>query len=113
MFCSKCGTELGQEANFCPKCGQAVGTAAVKRSGPAQYEYCRITWEHAPFGEILPQGYWVAEVDATEIARSPKVYFLSPRGNRALVSVLLAEGWEPMGSDARGNVTAMRRIKEQ
>ena len=36
-FCTKCGTKLGDVAQFCPGCGQMVGTstsAAVALSAP-------------------------------------------------------------------------------
>ena len=41
MFCSTCGTELPDEANFCWKCGQPV-KESVSRAVPAQYEFCEI-----------------------------------------------------------------------
>ena len=30
-FCSKCGTEIGEDMKFCPKCGAAVGGEAPKQ----------------------------------------------------------------------------------
>ena len=29
LFCSSCGTEMGDSATFCPKCGKAVGPPTV------------------------------------------------------------------------------------
>ena len=111
MFCGKCGTELPEEANFCWKCGQPVKTATVKPATQVLYEYCRITFDWQPFGGLLPNGHWIAEVDMEEIARSREASLRSGEANRELVSHLSSLGWEPMGSDDRGNITVMRRVK--
>jgi hypothetical protein len=43
MFCSKCGTQLPDEANFCWKCGKPQKAGASAEKG--QYETCEITFE--------------------------------------------------------------------
>ena len=111
MFCSKCGTELSQEASFCSKCGQPVKTGTAEPATQVVYEYCRISFDWQPFGGLIPKGHWIAEVDADEIAKSREAPLRSAEANRELVSHLSSLGWEQMGSDDRGNITVMRRVK--
>ena len=41
MFCSQCGTQLPDDANFCLKCGQPTGQAPAG-VGPEKWEHCQI-----------------------------------------------------------------------
>jgi hypothetical protein len=34
MFCTKCGTQLEEGANFCPKCGAPVAAAVTATAAP-------------------------------------------------------------------------------
>jgi len=103
MFCSNCGTQLPDEANFCLKCGKAQqGTATT--SNDNQYEHCRI--ELIELGYRLFQGT-VYRFDANAIGtEGPYVAgqskeFSINTGDReqlpilnALIRHLVADSWE-------------------
>jgi len=105
MYCSKCGTQLPDEANFCWKCGQPQKQAA---SWPVQYEVCTIR---------LSEGLtlrWEAWVGRTRIARGDAFSLfasieLTQQKNAELVSQLLSQGWEVLTTDKFGRVVSMRR----
>jgi hypothetical protein len=108
MYCSKCGTQLPDEANFCWKCGQPQKQAA---SGPVQYEVCTIKLS----GGILTLR-WEAWIGRTRIAQGDAFpqFTGDPRGltqqkNAELVSQLLSQGWEVLTTDKFGRVVSMRR----
>ena len=35
MFCHKCGTQVGTDAQFCPNCGEPLGAAPSASGGAA------------------------------------------------------------------------------
>jgi len=108
MYCSKCGTQLPDEANFCWKCGQPQKQAA---SEPVQYEVCIIK---------LSQGIltwrWEVWIGRNRIAQSDAFPWftgdidgMTRQKNAELVSQLLSQGWEVLTANRFGNVVSMRR----
>jgi len=47
MYCSDCGTQLPERANFCWQCGKAQNTAA--KTSKVQEETCEIDFEHVAY----------------------------------------------------------------
>lgn len=107
MFCSVCGTELVDEANFCWKCGRPQREDIVPPAGQAKkkarWEHCRITFyeKNTLLGkryQLYAEGtdtdgkdYIIAEAD---LLIAP--YNQGPRMQaiRNLVGKLEADGWE-------------------
>ena len=123
MFCSKCGTELPDEANFCLKCGQPTRGEA-SRATLVEYEFCTITGEDGRRCQ-----FWQAQCDGTVIAQSRKVKeprkLLEDTGVRnkfnrdmhqagfELVAKLVNQRWEPFTYYQSGCVHTMRRAKKE
>lgn len=123
MFCSKCGTELPDEANFCCKCGHPVKESA-SRAAPVQYEYCEIRggWDrHERFWRMQA---WVGDtaIAGTRSLKRPRgIYSVRKKNHefnhaqdqaiRELVAELANQGWEPFIYSPDGNVSTLRRVK--
>lgn len=108
FFCTKCGAQLPDEANFCWKCGAPQPTPAATPSG--EYETCEITCETIKTkfgvyaGEIVR--FTAAMAGQESFAHSPKFeisvfdYYGPNKKNKehyaafaALVTKLTADGW--------------------
>jgi len=117
MFCSNCGTQLPDDANFCLKCGKPQ-RAGVQIAEP-QWETCEIHW-----GEEWCSNWWggakgcfwaeavgpsgVYNAGRTETFHVPHGAY-SPSGplgkdsqtasmHRAMIAQLTKDGWESLGS---------------
>lgn len=123
MFCTRCGTELPDEANFCWKCGTSIGGTAAAPSS-VDYEFCQITLLSAGSGRER----WSARVGNTVIAQghrfkrylgffefresaSEKLDMTIQQAHLDLVSHLVSQGWEPFTTNSIGRVTTMRRMR--
>jgi hypothetical protein len=115
MFCSYCGKQIPDNANFCPECGKPQ-----KQDLQQQYETCEIMWEKTKghfslFGSgnygrfyaraIGPKGTYVAGYstefkigDESFVPSKPK--FGDPFN--VLVNQLTQEGWNSEGSYSKG-----------
>lgn len=121
IFCTKCGTELPDDANFCLSCGKPQGddtaaqpTAAADTSdAETRWETCRISWMKSGFG--LHQFVAVVHTSSGEQRiLDPRRRNITTDSNHgpvrkasdtnasysALVQRLIREGWEPAGSDS-------------
>jgi len=59
MFCSSCGTQLSDDANFCHKCGTPVGHSSAEEKG-TQWEYCQVyrDWKEKGFSLFTSWVVW-------------------------------------------------------
>jgi uncharacterized membrane protein len=55
MFCHKCGTQVGTDAQFCPHCGESLQAAPSASGGPAPPAWT------PPVGVQARPGHWVDE----------------------------------------------------
>jgi hypothetical protein len=118
VFCTACGTELPDDANFCLRCGKpqrdgvAAPAAAVADADPdARWETCRISFVKG----IISKQLFVAVVAGPKaqyrvVEPQQRQIYVDDHGPRrrdrntsasysALVQRLVREGWEPAGSD--------------
>ncbi|MBN1485504.1 MAG: zinc ribbon domain-containing protein [Chloroflexia bacterium] len=108
MFCINCGTELPDEANFCWKCGRPQKEGVQVKE--TRWETCEIVYQKLKepfFGDtefqfwaraIGPEGSYNAGESPVFKCWSPKPESYSAdasNAHKALVSKLLADGWEP------------------
>jgi len=132
MFCSNCGAQLADEANFCWKCGKQQGQVQ-QDSSPIQWETCDIQedgkFEVNPLGLIPIVGFFVPaqKYNAKYMAKAvgTKGVFVVAEtqwatGTRqdleqvvgTLVTQLTKSGWEPTGRGEHWyNYKFRRRIK--
>lgn len=111
MFCSNCGENLPDGANFCLKCGKSqIQGAQLKES---KWETCEIIFKVTYDGITETSGYFRAEAIGIhgiyEAGKSKEFgcgYNMSlPDSKNAshlnsLIEILVKDGWEPTG--ARG-----------
>jgi zinc-ribbon domain len=121
--CTNCGHELRDGDKFCAECGTPTSGAVVQPQ-PTRWEYCEIVWAQLGGMNIFnhkalallwakavgPQGtYQAASSDKPIHALMPGAgtFDLGPISDRAgqeacdaLVTKLLAAGWEPAGRGA-------------
>jgi hypothetical protein len=111
MFCSNCGTQLPDEANFCWKCGRPQNQGSTVEE--PRWEMCEIDWVavdsfldairgrctgHLEAKAIGPKGIYIAG-KTQEFSVSG--YVPSPYDKKAkqmfdgLVAQLVNIGWEP------------------
>jgi hypothetical protein len=133
MFCTRCGIQLPEEANFCWKCGTSIGGTVAAPSSVA-YEFCQIARESAGGN----RDRWSARVGSQVIGASrvfqadlgtfdamlvpltwggdSKIkHRLATERQQALlelISALTAKGWEPLTVDSEGQIRTMRRVKK-
>lgn len=118
MFCSKCGTEVPDDANFCWKCGQPQNVVPQGPPSDMEYDYLNIidrpggclhfftnVWEASVEGDVVEFVTYTTAVGFVQIARN--------RGNAhtELLSRLSRERWEALTTNNRGRVVSMRRPK--
>lgn len=133
MFCSKCGTQLPDDASFCMKCGKSLLADTTNR--PVQWEVCQIyeEFERQSFLTSTALGFlgrqdrdewYEARVGNEVIAKSSAIrYKRSYAGNtpksywqgmtaakQSLIEELVADGWEPIIKD-NGEIDALKRLK--
>lgn len=115
MFCSNCGTQLPDDANFCLKCGQPQKQSQRESTATKQFDVCTIMLH---IGLIKLR--WEAWQDKKKLAQSDEFSELSldivsrrRQKNMDLVSKFLVDGWEVIATDQEGCVTAMRKLKKQ
>ena len=111
IFCSKCGKEHPDDANFCMKCGKPLNPSAQAAQPEPKWEYCEVSLE--PTGSFWHkyhiEGRAVGARGAYVAARSSRGFDGYPsdndyRGQVALNEVLgalAAQGWEPVGKGAK------------
>jgi hypothetical protein len=117
MFCSGCGQNLPDAANFCQKCGKpqkpelkATGADAIE----SKYELCAIVYCTLESGGFFSRKarFWAKAVGQTgvynagesDVFQAPNATTYSPDGRdkktnaclNALITQLIAEGWEPI-----------------
>jgi hypothetical protein len=109
--CTNCGHGLRDTDKFCPECGTSVNQESGTNAG-ATYETCEIKWKRQRsmflyrfvfYAEAIgPRGMYAAAQSA-EVVNSPSPAGMSgviPKRTHAalnaLVSLLAAEGWEPV-----------------
>ena len=126
MFCSKCGMQLPDEANFCWKCGQPQKEGAEVEE--PQLETCEIVYQVVDrpiFGggtfmfwaeAIGSKGrYNAGESPVLRGQEGPPVaygkserYAQALKGLEELVSKLTGDGWEYLGSYGESRYWQMR-----
>jgi hypothetical protein len=114
MFCSNCGAQLADDANFCQKCGRPQSQIAITPSEPPQWVYCTLKLKGG-----LTSSRWQAWTGNSLIAEGNEYSNTTfgdaeaqRRGaNMELVSRLVAQGWEEVTSNAEGCILSMRRLK--
>ncbi len=118
MFCTNCGKELPDDANYCLKCGHPQKQSAVARqpiSSPAtKYEICTLKVDIRSILWLWDRAKWEAWVGNSRIAQGGEYPFGSFKilqENMKLVSNLMSEGWEIMTTNETGAVMTMRRLK--
>jgi len=107
MFCSKCGTEIPDEANFCWKCGKPQKEGVV--TDPPKYEICEIVWSHRKDGfHPFSICFWAKAIGKTGVySAGQSSYFFgfdTPRSDetdaynahKQLIEKLTKDGWEPL-----------------
>ncbi|MGH7488485.1 MAG: zinc ribbon domain-containing protein [bacterium] len=107
MFCTICGTELPEDANFCLKCGrpQREGIAPPTDGGKsrARKEHCRITYfEKKTLPGVRHQLYAEGtDAEGKDYVIAQSDFLIAPfnqgprlQAIRNLVQKLEAEGWE-------------------
>jgi hypothetical protein len=111
MFCSNCGTELPNEANFCWKCGRPQKPDV--EAEPVRYETCEIVWadvDKPGFLGMKPADFyfWARAIGPDgvyEAARSEELqnHFVLYKGlpiHRgavdSVIATLVKDGWEPL-----------------
>ena len=123
MFCSKCGTQLPDEASFCWKCGTPQ-RSNVRTEAP-QWETCEIEWE-PQFGTFSNGGhFWARAIGPRGVYSAVKSQYFKtdgfmsaisfPKGKEciagqnALVKQLVKDGWEPTGKGREWYSDTFRR----
>jgi hypothetical protein len=140
MFCSKCGTQLLDEANFCWKCGlpQKEGVVAEE----PRYEACEISWRYTlpqPIFAIKKFQFVAVAIGPTGkrvVAETPLLstgsagracpplastdgraaWDQSHEAVDAMIIALVADGWEyqgPFGDGRYWQKSFRRRVKQQ
>jgi len=81
-FCSKCGAQIGEEAQFCPSCGAAVGAASGAGTGAngQQTEY------RSAAGQQNVNGF-----DPADVAQNKAMGILSYLGILVLIPLFAAK----------------------
>lgn len=91
MFCSKCGTELSENAKFCSKCGYAV-IKAYRKEPPAS-----IPANPNPYAEIaalVPDGFSADSVSEKPVAKAkPNPFAFVSAGFMAVTLLLYFVPW--------------------
>jgi len=108
MYCSNCGTQLSDDANFCLKCGNPQ-KQYIQTGGPT-WETCEIFYKETTNGILWEAGFFYVEAigpfGVTEVARSGTFpEFGGPSSSstivtdvhKDLISKLLQTGWESTG----------------
>jgi hypothetical protein len=110
MYCSKCGIELPEDANYCYRCGTPLHEHAGETK-KTFWEYCQIELEvrKKRFGAYLPYGFFASAVGPNgsyPAGRSPEFKIKNQirgptrkEGGTAhdqFVKHLLEDGWEPV-----------------
>jgi ribosomal protein S27AE len=124
MFCSNCGTQLPDEANFCWKCGkpqkQGAQVEELKQAEETKYETCEIFYKRTYEGYAGDKGQFTAEAIGPEgkycVARSEEFSVASSQGpnfnhpaHKALVNKLVTQGWEQSDRGTNWYNTRFRR----
>lgn len=113
MFCTKCGAELPEQANFCWKCG--LPQRDDVEATDSRYEVCEIKYYDVVvgFGRASRKVFVAESVGpkgTLKVARSAE--FLAPSTRQdykkrwselnALIAKLIDDGWEYVGSYGDG-----------
>lgn len=106
MYCTHCGSELPDCANYCLECGKSVQPA--RRKAP-RFEHCEIVWsrKRGLFGAkvqywakaIGPNGTYCAARSGWDDGEYPDGKWHSIYVN-SLIDTLVKNDWEPIGSGA-------------
>jgi hypothetical protein len=116
MYCSNCGTQLPDTANYCLNCGRPQKAKA--RKSEDQWEVCKI--EDVYVGGFSPKQQLQAKAagpKGTYLAGSSRKYKSNDKRGRDkclsdLISQLTADGWELVGTgDSWYEHTFRRRVK--
>lgn len=125
MFCSNCGTQIPDEANFCWKCGKPQ-KKDFEPSHQVQLEYCEVMWyEISASFTGNNKGYFYAEAinpHGKYTTRETKAFNLGLGGHlpsadrqgtihKEFVDQLLQDGWQATGD--RGEAWWALRFKRQ
>jgi len=111
MYCSNCGTQIAEDANFCSKCGESQ-TPHIQAE-ELKWETCEIVWEEvsASFGGLgrITGYFWAKAIGPNGVYESGRTQFFKIKGvwspdstykedvavHNALISQLVKDGWEP------------------
>ena len=126
MFCSNCGIQLPDDANFCLKCGKPQ-KAGIQVDEP-KWETCEIKWTSSQRNLIAnhKMQFWADAIGPNgsyNAGESP--IFEHPYSEREpesnnrkdsdahknLISKLVADGWEPTGN--RGTAWFSNRFRRR
>ena len=125
MFCTKCGAELPEQANFCWKC--CLPQRDDVEAPNSRYEVCEITFrtvKNSGFGPWIGRfvaesvglngTYKVAESgDFNQGATSKKARQKKWNEFDALIAKLIADGWEYVGLYGDGESDWQRRFRRR
>ena len=96
IFCSNCGKEMPDEANFCMKCGkhlQGVASAQLPRQQRWEYKDVVIPLNIFCFGGWTPK----------HLRRSDEIIL-------PYIQHVATEGWQPEGPASAGELMARNQI---
>ncbi len=115
MHCESCGTRLPDEARFCWHCGRPAKVRLLK-PGLSAIKICKISG--TSFEKLFSGRYlrYEARVDGQVIDQTPDIK-VGPDTNpveeeeafNVLLARLLAQGWEPVSSNAGGQVNTLHK----
>jgi hypothetical protein len=107
MFCTKCGAQLPNDANFCLKCGKSQNSASYT-SAPS---LTQSKWEYKEL--VIPLNFRAADG-----LLDPTIYTVrdAEHYNPIVLEYLQREGqngWEPDGPTDISSMSRVGRIKEK
>ncbi len=115
MHCESCGTRLPDEARFCWNCGRPAKKRQLKPAKSA-IKICKISGTSVDkffSGRYLR---YEARVDGQVIDQTPDIKVGSDthpvdeeEALNVLLARLLAQGWEPVSSNASGQVNTLHK----
>jgi len=125
MFCSGCGTQLPDDANFCVKCGKPQ-KPGVQTEEP-KWETCEISDDAESSGInrlfSVRTYYWAAAIGSKGLynAGESETFDAAPRvegrkqtsAHANLIRKLVADGWEPTGMRGENWYSDRFRRKEK